>query len=109
MRKIFTMVIATALSASLFAQSDVDALRYSMIDFGGTARSLGSGNAYGALGGDMSTFSMNPAGIEFTAVLNLLLHPVCLALIPIVNITAQLQTAININSPSIMQELFLPV
>lgn len=63
MRKIFTMVIATALSASLFAQSDVDALRYSMIDFGGTARSLGSGNAYGALGGDMSTFSMNPAGI----------------------------------------------
>jgi hypothetical protein len=63
MRKIFTMVIATALSVSTFAQSDADALRYSMLDFGGTARSLGSGNAYGALGGDMSSFSMNPAGI----------------------------------------------
>ena len=45
------------------SQSDVDALRYSTLDFGGTARSLGSGNAYGALGGDMSSFSMNPAGI----------------------------------------------
>jgi hypothetical protein len=58
MRKIFTMVIATALSVSTFAQSDADALRYSMLDFGGTARSLGSGNAYGALGGDMAALSL---------------------------------------------------
>ncbi|HRG29336.1 MAG TPA: hypothetical protein PLJ00_15670 [Chitinophagales bacterium] len=63
MYKFFSMVIATALSLNLVAQSDVDALRYSTLDFGGTARSLGSGNAYGALGGDMSSFSMNPAGI----------------------------------------------
>jgi len=63
MHKLYSMVLATALSATMYAQSDVDALRYSMLDLGGTARSLGSGNAYGALGGDMSTFSMNPAGI----------------------------------------------
>ena len=63
MTKIFTLVLATALSASIYAQSDVDALRYSMLDFGGTARSLGSGNAYGAIGGDMSSMSMNPAGL----------------------------------------------
>ncbi|MFI5171998.1 MAG: OmpP1/FadL family transporter [Chitinophagales bacterium] len=63
MTKIFTLVLATALSLNIYAQSDVDALRYSMQDFGGTARSLGSGNAYGALGGDMSSLSMNPAGI----------------------------------------------
>lgn len=63
MRKLIIMVIATALSVSSYAQSDVDALRYSMLDFGGTARSLGSGNAYGALGGDMSVTSMNPAGL----------------------------------------------
>ena len=63
MRKIFSMVIATGMSALVFAQSDVDALRFSMLDFGGTARALGSGNAYGALGGDMSTASMNPAGL----------------------------------------------
>lgn len=63
MRKIFTMVIATALSAYIYGQSDVDALRYSMLDLGGTARALGSGNAYGALGGDISTLSSNPAGL----------------------------------------------
>ena len=63
MTKIFTLVLATALSATMYAQSDADALRYSMLDFGGTARSLGSGNAYGAIGGDMSSMSMNPAGL----------------------------------------------
>ncbi len=63
MRKILSMVIATGMSALVFAQSDVDALRFSMLDFGGTARALGSGNAYGALGGDMSAASMNPAGL----------------------------------------------
>lgn len=63
MRKLYLIVLATALSVTGYAQSDVDALRYSMLDFGGTARSMGSGNAYSALGGDMSTFSTNPAGI----------------------------------------------
>jgi len=63
MKIFFTMVLATALTVTMQAQSDVDALRYSMLDFGGTARSLGSGNAYGALGGDMSSLSMNPAGL----------------------------------------------
>ncbi len=63
MNKIFTMVLATALSVTIYAQNDVDALRYSTLDFGGTARSLGSGNAYGAIGGDFSSASMNPAGL----------------------------------------------
>lgn len=63
MTKIFTLVLATALSVTIYAQNDVDALRYSMLDFGGTARALGSGNAYGAVGGDMSSMNMNPAGL----------------------------------------------
>jgi len=63
MRILTTMVLATALSANMLAQSDVDALRYSLIDFGGTARSLGAGNAFGALGGDLSVTSTNPAGL----------------------------------------------
>ncbi len=63
MKIFFTMVLATALSLSVRAQNDVDALRYSMLDYGGTARSLGSGNAYGAVGGDFSSLSMNPAGL----------------------------------------------
>lgn len=51
------------LPVNLLAQSDEDALRYSTVDFGGTARSWGSANAYGAVGGDFSTLSMNPAGL----------------------------------------------
>lgn len=55
--------IAIALPISLIAQSDEDALRFSTLDYGGTARSWGSANAYGAVGGDFSTLSMNPAGL----------------------------------------------
>jgi len=45
------------------AQNDIDALRYSQIMFGSTARSLSMGGAFGALGADFSTLSTNPAGI----------------------------------------------
>ena len=45
------------------AQNDVDALRYSYLGFGGTAKSVGAGGAYGALGGDASILSVNPAGL----------------------------------------------
>lgn len=64
MKKLY-IIIALALLTPIFsrAQSDADALRYSMLDFGGTARSLGSANAYGAVGGDYSSTSINPAGL----------------------------------------------
>lgn len=45
------------------AQNEVDALRYSQNYFGGTARSMAMGGAFGALGGDLSAISYNPAGI----------------------------------------------
>ncbi len=45
------------------AQNETDALRYSMLNYGSTARSLGMGNSFGALGADFSSLSMNPAGI----------------------------------------------
>jgi hypothetical protein len=47
----------------LHAQNDADALRYSMLNYGSTARSLGMGNSFGALGADFSTLAINPAGI----------------------------------------------
>ena len=47
----------------LHAQSDVDALRYSMLDFGSSARAIGAGGAFGALGGDFGGLSINPAGL----------------------------------------------
>lgn len=45
------------------AQNEIDALRYSQLSFGGTARFSSMGGAFGALGGDISTLSYNPAGI----------------------------------------------
>ncbi len=50
-------------SATLFAQSPEDALRYSRVDFGGTARFSGLSGAFGALGADFSTLATNPAGL----------------------------------------------
>ncbi|WP_181306631.1 OmpP1/FadL family transporter [Rufibacter sp. XAAS-G3-1] len=46
-----------------FAQNEVDALRYSRTDIGGTARTMGLGGANVALGGDAGNLSSNPAGL----------------------------------------------
>ncbi len=45
------------------AQNDIDAMRYSQLTFGGTARFASMAGSMGALGGDISTLSFNPAGI----------------------------------------------
>ncbi len=45
------------------AQNEVDVLRYSQLTFGGTSRSVAMGGAFGALGADFSSLSINPAGI----------------------------------------------
>jgi len=45
------------------AQSAMDALQISQPDFKGTARFMGMGGAFTALGGDLSTLTQNPAGI----------------------------------------------
>lgn len=51
------------LATGAFAQSAIDAYRFSQPDLRGTARFMGMGGAFGALGGDLSTLSQNPAGI----------------------------------------------
>jgi hypothetical protein len=51
------------LAVSVKAQSDVDALRYSQSSITGTARYVSMGGAFGALGGDLSCMSNNPAGL----------------------------------------------
>jgi len=48
---------------AVFAQNEIDALRYSQLVRGGTARYTSMGGAFGALGGDFSVLSANPAGI----------------------------------------------
>ena len=46
----------------VIAQNVDDALRYSQIFYGGTARFMSMGGAFTALGGDLSAISLNPAG-----------------------------------------------
>jgi hypothetical protein len=66
MKKIVSGIV---LSASIMiyqfaaAQNEEDVLRYSQVQPGGTARSVGLAGATGALGADFSTASNNPAGI----------------------------------------------
>ena len=59
----FIFPIFLFLGNSIFAQNITDALRYSTLNYGGTARSMGAGNALGALGADYSVLSTNPAGL----------------------------------------------
>ncbi|TGE26508.1 OmpP1/FadL family transporter [Hymenobacter metallicola] len=46
-----------------FAQYEVDALRFSQTQFGGTARTLGIGGANVAVGADLGSLITNPAGL----------------------------------------------
>ena len=65
MRKITYTFLAFMLVTSLhlYSQSEMDALKFSRSGLYGTARSMGMGGAFGALGGDMTGVSINPAGI----------------------------------------------
>lgn len=46
-----------------YAQEAIDAMRLARPDMKGTARFMSMGGAFGALGGDLSSISYNPAGI----------------------------------------------
>jgi hypothetical protein len=64
MKNSITTVSALLMVAgSLLAQNETDALRYSQLTFGGTARSSSMGGAFGALGADFSSLSSNPGGL----------------------------------------------
>lgn len=64
MKRIFTLVfLISAIASSSFAQGQMDAFNLSYNDLTGTARSVGMGGAFGALGGDVSAIVINPAGI----------------------------------------------
>lgn len=65
MKKITYVFLAFMLTTSLqlFSQSEIEAIRFSKSGLHGTARSMSMGGAFGALGGDMTGVSINPAGI----------------------------------------------
>jgi hypothetical protein len=81
MKKIFyTIAIIILGSIFSFGQNEIDALRYSQMYYGGTARFASMAGAFGALGADPSTSSTNPAGLglynksEFTFTPNLVFN-----------------------------------
>ena len=63
MRKsIFVISIFLAASAGAGAQTMYDALTFSRNDYYGTAKSIAMGNAMTAVGGDLGSIGINPAG-----------------------------------------------
>ncbi len=60
---IILSLIAGSIASHSLAQTDVDALRYSTGAIAGTSRFISMSGAFGALGGDFTTLSYNPAGI----------------------------------------------
>jgi len=56
------LVLLLVFPQFLFAQDLSDAFRLSHVRPQGTARSAGMGNAFGSLGGDFTSISINPAG-----------------------------------------------
>ena len=63
MKKLVYTISILLITCSAFAQDLTDALRYSNYKISGTARSAAMGNAFGALGGDFTSLSINPAGV----------------------------------------------
>lgn len=64
MKKLFMLALGgVLLSAPVISQNEIDALRYSQLRYGGTARFTAMSGAFGSLGGDFSVLSTNPAGI----------------------------------------------
>lgn len=64
MKKIgIIMSVLTLCGGTAFSQSQLDAFKYSQTELNGTARYLGMGGAFGALGGDISAMTSNPAGL----------------------------------------------
>lgn len=62
MKRILTAALLALLAFEAGAQSWVDAVNFTDNDYLGTARSLGMGNAMTAVGGDLGSLTLNPAG-----------------------------------------------
>lgn len=61
MKRFFFLFMILLSTAAIKAQEIDDALRYAVDDINGSARFVSMSGAFGALGGDMSALSINPA------------------------------------------------
>lgn len=57
------LIMFIFLSTFVYGQNEVDAFRFSQFYWEGTARSMAMGNAFSAIGADVSSANMNPAGV----------------------------------------------
>lgn len=62
MRKTAFIILFALAAMSVKAQNAYDAFRFSDRNYEGTARSIAMGNAFTALGGDLGSIGINPAG-----------------------------------------------
>ena len=63
MKKLLFTFVLGLVGMQLFSQNLTDAVRYSSLIPGGTARTMGVGGSFGAMGGDFGVLTINPAGI----------------------------------------------
>ncbi|NDW10412.1 OmpP1/FadL family transporter [Dysgonomonas sp. 520] len=63
MKRFFISVIALSTMTYALAQGEFDAIKLAKSEQTGTARAMGMGGAFGALGGDPTGVAINPAGI----------------------------------------------
>jgi hypothetical protein len=61
--RLHVLLVILLSNLGLHAQNISDVVRWSSTDPTGTARTLGVGSAFGAMGGDFSVININPAGI----------------------------------------------
>ena len=62
MKRIITLALGAVVAVTAAAQNWQDALYFSENSYLGTARSVGMGNALTAIGGDLGSIGLNPAG-----------------------------------------------
>jgi hypothetical protein len=65
MKRYISTILVALIANIAFSQDFFDALRYSQTNYDGSARSVSMGSAFGALGGDFISASINPAGLGF--------------------------------------------
>lgn len=63
MKRYYILPILLFIASFAYSQSLDDAVKFSRLSSQGSARSAAMGGAFGALGGDISSLSYNPAGI----------------------------------------------
>ncbi len=100
MKKI-TILFTLFLSVGIYAQNMYDALRYSQNSYTGTARTMSMGNAFTALGGDVGSININPAGSAVNNFSQIVISPN----ISIASSTAQGSTFQGESTPYCFQDL----